>query len=164
MQRDAGDRVLVDLEDEVVAEVLLDRAAGALHELVGFGPLLGQQLDRAHVLLLGRADLLVLVRVNQRAEALVRKHFGEQPLVQRAVDDVNALHAALPAAGRTAPSSSMSGGNPALSCSSSFEIVHEHLPNELSAVDQTLLAVTKTNFTALNSSATATATWSELTR
>ena len=57
--------------------------------------LLDQVVDRPHVLLLGRADRLVLVGVDQRADALVREHLAEQPFLLAAVDDVDALDAFL---------------------------------------------------------------------
>jgi hypothetical protein len=45
------------------------------------------------VLLHRAADLLKLVRVNQRANALVREHLGQQALIHAAVDEMHARHA-----------------------------------------------------------------------
>ena len=42
---------------------------------------------------LRRPNLLVFVGVNQRADALVGKYFGQQALIVAAVDDMHALHA-----------------------------------------------------------------------
>jgi hypothetical protein len=47
-------------------------------------------------------DLPVLVRVDERADALVREHLGQQPFVDLPVDHVHARHAAWQAAHRVA--------------------------------------------------------------
>ncbi len=39
--------------------------------------------------------MLVIVRVNQRADAFVGKYLGQQPFIHAAVDDVDARHAGL---------------------------------------------------------------------
>ena len=61
VQGDAGDRVLVDLEDVIVAELLLDGRAGALDQFLAFHGALGEVEDAADVLLQRAADLLVFV-------------------------------------------------------------------------------------------------------
>ena len=57
MQRDAGDRVAVDLENVVVAKALLDDGARAFDQFVRLDGFLGQLLDRAHVLFLRAARI-----------------------------------------------------------------------------------------------------------
>jgi hypothetical protein len=52
-------------------------------------------VDRPGVLLLRLADRLILVRVDERPDALVREHLAEQPLLGPAVDDVDPRHPAL---------------------------------------------------------------------
>jgi hypothetical protein len=93
MQRHTRHGVLINLEDVIVAELLLDDGAGAFDEFVGFDALSGEHLDGAHVLFLGRADLLIFVGVDERADAFVGKDFGQQAFIHLAVDDVNALDA-----------------------------------------------------------------------
>jgi hypothetical protein len=83
------------LEDRVVGELLLDRGARAGRELVFLDGALDQLLDRPHVAASRAADLLVVVGVDQRADALVREDLGEQPVVHAAVDHVHARHAGL---------------------------------------------------------------------
>ena len=73
----------------------LDVGPRPLQQLVRFDAVLDQVEDRPHVLLLGLADRLVLVGVDQRADALVREDLGEQPLRLVAVDDVDARDAVL---------------------------------------------------------------------
>ena len=58
-------------------------AAGPLDQFVVLDALLDEVVDRAHVLLLGRADRLVLVGVDQRADALVGEDLAEQALPAR---------------------------------------------------------------------------------
>ena len=61
--------------------MLLDGGAGALDQFLGFDGALGEVEDAADVLLHGAADLLVLVGVDQGADAFVGEHLGEQALV-----------------------------------------------------------------------------------
>ena len=56
----------------------------------------------AHVAAAGAADLLVLVGVDEGADAFVGEDLGQQPLVDVAVDDVDARHAGLAGGGRVA--------------------------------------------------------------
>jgi hypothetical protein len=95
VKRHAGHRVLVDLEDEVVVEVMLDRALRALEQFFGFDGLSGQQLYRVHVLLLGRADVVVLVGMDERAVPMVVEHLTQQPFVERPVDHMHPRNAAV---------------------------------------------------------------------
>ena len=124
--------ILVDLEDEVVAQALLDHRPGALHQLVGLDGLLGQQLNGPHVLLLGGPDLLVLVRVNQRADAVVGEHLGQQAFVQRAVDDVDARHAGVAGGGGVLRlGEHLRRETRAVLLHELVQLRHEHLPDQL---------------------------------
>ena len=140
MQGDARDGVLVDLEDEVVAEALFDHALGALHQLVGLDALLGQQLDGADVLLLRRPDVLVLVRVDQRAQAVVGEHLAQQAFVQRAVDDVHARNAGVARGGRVLRLRQHLGREAGgVLLDELVQLRHQHLADDLAAVDQAIL-------------------------
>ena len=99
VQGDAGDRVLVDLEDVIVAELLLDGRAGALDQFLAFDGALGEVEDAADILLERAADLLEFVAVDERADAFVGEDLGEQPLLDGAVDDMDARHAGLAGGG-----------------------------------------------------------------
>ncbi len=93
MQRHAGDRVFINLENEIVAQSFFEAGAGAFDQLIHLDAFLRQDLDRAYVLFLRRANLLILVGVDERADAFVGKNFREQAFVHAPVDDVDALHA-----------------------------------------------------------------------
>ena len=71
----------------------LDLGPRPLQQFVGLDAALDQAADGPDVLLLGLADRLVLVGVDQRADALVGEDLGEQALLHGAVDDVDARHA-----------------------------------------------------------------------
>src|ERR1039458_9105940 len=95
VQGDASDRVLVDLKDVIIAELLLDGRAGALDQLLAFHGALGEVEDAAAILLERAANLLEFVAVDERADAFVGEDLGEQPFLNGAIDDVNARHASL---------------------------------------------------------------------
>ena len=93
VQRDARDRVAVDVEHVIIAELFLDRRACALHQLVAQHRVFRQPQQRADVLFLRGPDLLEFIRVDQRAHALVGKHLGQERLVRAAVDQMHARNA-----------------------------------------------------------------------
>ena len=66
VERDAGDDVLVDLEDEELVDVLLDRLLRAVDELLAPDGVAGQVVDQPDVPLRRLADLLVVVAVDER--------------------------------------------------------------------------------------------------
>ena len=92
VEGDAGHRVAVELEDVVVVELALDGRPGAGEQLVALHRGLDELLDAPHVAPSGAADLPVLVRVDQGADALVREDLGQQPLVDASVDHVHPGH------------------------------------------------------------------------
>ncbi len=92
MQGDAGDGVFINFEDVVVGELFFDGGPGALDQFLAFHGAAGQVEDAADVLFQGAADLLELVAVDERADALVGEDFGQQAFRQGAVDDVDARH------------------------------------------------------------------------
>ena len=131
VQRHARHRVPVDFEDVVIRQVLLHLGARPPDQLSRFHCLLGQQLDGPDIFLLGRPDLFVFVGVNQRADALVGEHFGQQPFVLAAVDNVDALHA------RGAGGSRVAGlgkhfrrKSAARGLDKFLQVPHQHLANE----------------------------------
>ena len=65
MEGDTGDRVLVDLEDVIVAELLLDGRAGAPDQFLAFHGALGEVEDAADILLERAADLLEFIAVDE---------------------------------------------------------------------------------------------------
>ena len=99
MQRHARDRIFINLEEVIIAQAFLDARPGALDQFIRFDRRLGQQLNRPDILFLRGPDLLVFVRVNERADAVVGKYFREQALVHPAIDDVNARNAGLAGGG-----------------------------------------------------------------
>src|ERR1035437_7416959 len=99
VQRHAGDGILINLKNVIIAETFFNHGAAALDKFVRFDCGFRQQLNRADVFFLRGPDLLILVRVNQRADAVVRKNFRQQTFVHLAVDDVNAWHTRLASGG-----------------------------------------------------------------
>ena len=95
VEGDAGDDVLVDFEDEELVDVFLDGLLGAVEQLLALHGGAGEVVDKADVALGGLADLLVIVAVDERADALVGKNFVEQAVEDAAVDDVDARGAVL---------------------------------------------------------------------
>ncbi len=137
MQRHARDGIFIRLKNKIIAEAFLDHAPAALHEFIGFNGLFGEQLDRAHVLFLGGADLLVFVGVNERADAVVGKNLGEQAFVHLAVDDVDARHAGFAGGGGVLRLGQDFGRKPGAALLQQFlQFRHEHLPDEQVVVDQ----------------------------
>ena len=67
--------------------------AGAAHEFLVLHGLSDQRKDAAHVLFERPPDVLVFVGVNHRADALAAEEFGEERLVDVAVEQVHALDA-----------------------------------------------------------------------
>ena len=89
---DDGSDATGDAETNLVQQATATYSAD---ELARFHALHRQHLDRPDIFLLGRADMFVFVGVDQRADALIGKHFGVQTFVVAAVDNVNAQHAVL---------------------------------------------------------------------
>ena len=83
----------VERVDVELLQSLLAQGVVPVIPPLGFDGLLGQNLDRANVFFLRGPDLLIFVRVDQRADAVVGKNLREQALVHAAVDDVDARHA-----------------------------------------------------------------------
>ena len=105
-----------------------------------FHGLLGQHLDCADVLLLCRPDLFVFVGVNQRADAFVGEHFGEQAFILAAADDVDALHARSARGSRVLRLGKhfrLKAGTAGLH--QSLQIRHQHLPNEFTVISQAIV-------------------------
>ncbi len=137
VQGHARHRVLINLEDEIVPERFFDDRSGALDQLIGLRALLRQQLEGAHVLFLGRTDVLILVGVNQRADAFVGKNFREQALVHASVDDVDALHAGPARGPGVLRLGQYFGGEFVLVFfQQRFQLTDQHLANELAAAEQ----------------------------
>ena len=57
--------------------------------------ILGEMHDAAHILFHCTAHLLILVRVDQRADSLIGEHLREQPFVDAAIDYVHSRNACL---------------------------------------------------------------------
>src|SRR5205823_1511417 len=77
-------RVAVDLEDEEIIDLPLNVGLAAAQQLIRLDALLDEGMDGADVLALGATDCLVLVGVDQRADALVAEDLREQPLLDTA--------------------------------------------------------------------------------
>ena len=77
MQGHARHRRAVNLEDEKVLDGPLQLGPGPRHELVGLHAGLDQFVNRPDVPLLGRADRLVLVGVDECANPLVGEDLGQ---------------------------------------------------------------------------------------
>ena len=65
VERDAGDDVLVDLEDVELVDVFFDGLLGAVEQFLALHGVAREVVEEAHVALGGLADLLVIVRVNK---------------------------------------------------------------------------------------------------
>ena len=138
----------------------------ALHQLVGLDGLLGQQLNGPHVLLLRGPDMLVLVRIDQRPEAVVGEHLAQQALVQGAVDDVDARNAGGAGRGRVLRlGEHLRREARGVLLDEPAQLRDEHLGNQsVRGRSGRPRAVTKISLMAFSCSATATATPSEFTR
>ncbi len=83
VQCNACDGIFIYLKNKIVAQAFFDHRPRALYQFIRFDRGLGQRLNRADVFLLCGPDLLILVRVNQRADAVVGENLGQQTLVPR---------------------------------------------------------------------------------
>ena len=150
VQRHARDRIFINLKKVIIAQAFLDARLAALDQFVRLDRRLGQHLDGPDVLFLRRPDLLVFVRVNERADAVIGKDFREQAFVHLAVDDVDARN------------SSQAGERGVLRFRERFrrkpgdillqqllQIRHEHLANELPVVTQAILRGDENQFDGL---------------
>ena len=112
-----------------------------LHELPALHSLAGQRQMACDVLLLRRPYLLILVGVNQRADALVGKHLGQQPLVLPAVDDVDARDAGPASRRGMLGLGQLSGAKSSrFFCISALQLVDAHLAEQLALHEQAVRA------------------------
>src|SRR5450432_169611 len=95
VQRYARDRIFIDLKNKIISETFFDHRPRAFHQFIGLDRRLGQQLDRADVFFLRGPDLLVFVRVNEGADAVVGKNFREEAFIHCAVDHMDARNTGL---------------------------------------------------------------------
>src|ERR1017187_5468172 len=112
VQGDAGDRVPVNLEKEVVAQLLLDGRAGALDQFLAFDGALGEVDNAADILFECAANLLEFVAVHQGADTFVGEDLREQPFLDGAVDDMDAGHAGRRLTGPRRPPAASLGRSP----------------------------------------------------
>ncbi len=95
VERDAGDDVLVDLEDVELVDVFLDGLLGAVKQFLALHGVAREVVEEAHVALGGLADLLVVVRVDERADAFAGEYLVDKAVEGASVHDVDARHAGL---------------------------------------------------------------------
>ncbi len=166
VQRHARNRIFINFKNEIVAEIFFNRRPRALDQFLRFDRFFRQQLNRPHVLFHRAADLLVFVGVNQRADAFVGKHLGEQALVHAAVDDVDARHAGLAGGDGVEGLGKLLRARMSLFCSASTDSRSATSICRMSRpwTRMPSCVVMKINLMAFSASATATATPSEFTR
>src|SRR6185437_15698776 len=128
----AGHGVAIDLENEEVADLLFQVRPRPLDEFVRLDALLDEAEDGSHVLLLSRADRLVFVGVNERADPFVGEDLAQEPFLFAAVDDVDAFDAFLAGAnGMIEFSNGFAGQVAALLLEKALSFLHGHLADHV---------------------------------
>lgn len=90
VEGDASDGGAINFEQPVIFDAGDNFRAGAADEFFVANGLSDEGHDRADILFEDAADLLVLIRVDHGSEAFVAEDFGEEGLVDSAVEEVDA--------------------------------------------------------------------------
>src|SRR5205823_10585446 len=93
VQGNARNRVLIDLKNVIIRQLLLDAGSSAFDQLFAINRSLGQVENAADIFLHGPANLMEFVGIDQRADSLIRKDLREQSFFEQTADHMHPWNA-----------------------------------------------------------------------